>query len=46
MDSSGIGVIMGRYKMVHLIGGEVWGAACQQQDQKYLLCQGWQNYAD
>ena len=24
MDSSGIGVIMGRYKLVYLLGGEVW----------------------
>ncbi len=24
MDSSGIGVIMGRYKTISLIGGEVW----------------------
>ena len=24
MDSSGIGIIMGRYKTVSLIGGEVW----------------------
>ena len=24
MDSSGIGVIMGRYKIIRLVGGEVW----------------------
>ena len=24
MDSSGIGVIMGRYKKVYMMGGEVW----------------------
>lgn len=34
MDSSGIGVIMGRYRMICLIGGEVWGSSCQCQDKK------------
>ena len=24
MDSSGIGVIMGRYRIVRLLGGEIW----------------------
>ena len=32
MDSSGIGVIMGRYRMICLIGGEVW--AVQTEDRK------------
>ena len=32
MDSSGIGVIMGRYRMICLIGGEV--CPCQCQDKK------------
>ena len=31
MDSSGIGVIMGRYKMVYLLGGEVWAVHANER---------------
>ncbi len=47
MDSSGIGVIMGRYKTICLIGGEVWGSACKCENQKntdIVRCD--ENYAD
>lgn len=40
MDSSGIGVIMGRYKMVNLIGGEVWGAHASSRIKKILIMSG------
>lgn len=40
MDSSGIGVIMGRYKMVSLMGGEVWGAHASGRIRKILVMSG------
>lgn len=36
MDSSGIGVIMGRYKMVYLLGGEVWAVHANERMKKIL----------
>ena len=40
MDSSGIGVIMGRYRMVHLLGGEVWAANANERMKKILVMSG------
>ena len=40
MDSSGIGVIMGRYRMVHLLGGEVWAANANDRMKKILVMSG------
>ena len=40
MDSSGIGVIMGRYRMVHLLGGEVWAANTNDRMKKILVMSG------
>lgn len=40
MDSSGIGVIMGRYKKVSLLGGEVWAAHANARMKKILLMSG------
>ena len=37
MDSSGIGIIMGRYKTVSLIGGEVW--AVHTNERRFLYFQ-------
>ena len=34
MDSSGIGVIMGRYKTISLIGGEVWAVHTNERIRK------------
>ena len=36
MDSSGIGVIMGRYRTVHLMGGEVWVIHASERMKKIL----------
>ena len=36
MDSSGIGVIMGRYKTISLIGGEVWAVHANDRIRKIL----------
>lgn len=40
MDSSGIGVIMGRYKMVYLLGGEVWAVHMNERMKKILTMSG------
>ena len=36
MDSSGIGAIMGRYRMIRLIGGEVWAVHTNARIKKIL----------
>ena len=40
MDSSGIGVIMGRYKTISLIGGEVWAVHANARIRKILTLSG------
>lgn len=40
MDSSGIGVIMGRYKLVCLLGGGVWAAHANERIRKILKMSG------
>ncbi|MFI3209269.1 MAG: anti-sigma factor antagonist [Eubacteriales bacterium] len=40
MDSSGIGTIMGRYKLIYLLGGEVWGVHANEHIKKLLLMSG------
>ncbi len=40
MDSSGIGVIMGRYRMVYLLGGEVWAVNVNERMKKILTMSG------
>lgn len=40
MDSSGIGVIMGRYKLVGLFGGEVWAVHTNERMRKILTMSG------
>ena len=40
MDSSGIGVIMGRYRMICLIGGEVWAVHANARIRKILTMSG------
>ena len=40
MDSSGIGIIMGRYKTVSLIGGEVWAVHTNERIRKILIFSG------
>ena len=40
MDSSGIGVIMGRYKKVCMFGGEVWAAHTSERIKKILKMSG------
>jgi len=40
MDSSGIGVIMGRYKAVCLLGGEVWAVNANERIRKILRMSG------
>lgn len=40
MDSSGIGVIMGRYKKVYLLGGEVWAVNPNERMKKILAMSG------
>ena len=39
-DSSGIGVIMGRYKKVCMFGGEVWAAHANERIKKILKMSG------
>ena len=36
MDSSGIGVIMGRYKRVYLLGGEVFAVHTSERMKRIL----------
>lgn len=40
MDSSGIGAIMGRYRLIHLIGGEVWAVHTNERIRKILMMSG------
>lgn len=40
MDSSGIGVIMGRYKLIRLLGGEVWAVHANERMKKILTMSG------
>lgn len=40
MDSSGIGVIMGRYKLIYLLGGEVWAVNTNERMKKILTMSG------
>lgn len=40
MDSSGIGVIMGRYKTISLIEGEVWAVHTNARIRKILTLSG------
>ena len=40
MDSSGIGVIMGRYKKVSMLGGEVWAVHTNERMKKILTMSG------
>lgn len=40
MDSSGIGIIMGRYKIIRLLGGEVWAVHANTRIKKILTMSG------
>lgn len=40
MDSSGIGVIMGRYRQIYLLGGEVWAVHANDRMKKILSMSG------
>lgn len=40
MDSSGIGVIMGRYRQIYLLGGEVWAIHVNERMKKILSMSG------
>lgn len=40
MDSSGIGVIMGRYKKIYMMGGEVWAVHANERMKKILAMSG------
>ena len=40
MDSSGIGVIMGRYKVIRLVGGEIWAVHTNVRIKKILTMSG------
>ena len=40
MDSSGIGAIMGRYRIIRLIGGEVWAVHTNARIRKILTMSG------
>lgn len=40
MDSSGIGVIMGRYRTIYLMGGEVWAVHVNERMKKILNLSG------
>lgn len=40
MDSSGIGVIMGRYRHVFLLGGEVWAVHASDRMRRILNMSG------
>ena len=40
MDSSGIGVIIGRYKQIYLLGGEVWATHTNQRMKQILQMSG------
>lgn len=40
MDSSGIGVIMGRYRQIYLLGGEVWAVHTNERMRQILNMSG------
>lgn len=40
MDSSGIGIIMGRYRIIRLLGGEVWAVHANARIKKILTMSG------
>ena len=40
MDSSGIGVIMGRYRQIYLLGGEVWAVHVGDRMKRILSMSG------
>lgn len=40
MDSSGIGVIMGRYKRIYMLGGEVCAVHTNERMKKILIMSG------
>ena len=40
MDSSGIGVIMGRYRHIFLLGGEVWAIHTSERMRQILNMSG------
>ena len=40
IDSSGIGVIMGRYRQIDLLGGEVWAVHASDRMKKILTMSG------
>ena len=40
MDSSGIGVLMGRYRLIYLLGGEVWAVNTNDRMKKILTMSG------
>lgn len=40
MDSSGIGAIMGRYRIIRLVGGEVWAVHTNARMKKVLTLSG------
>lgn len=40
MDSSGLGAIMGRYKLVKMLGGEVWGVHASERIKTLLTMSG------
>lgn len=40
MDSSGLGAIMGRYKIIKMLGGEVWGVHANDRIKKLLTMSG------
>ncbi|CUX35898.1 STAS domain-containing protein [Clostridium sp. C105KSO13] len=40
MDSSGIGVIMGRYRIIRLLGGEIWAVHTSARIRKILTMSG------
>ncbi|XCP86325.1 anti-sigma factor antagonist [Roseburia hominis] len=40
MDSSGIGVIMGRYRQIYLLGGDVWAVHASERMKRILNMSG------
>lgn len=40
MDSSGIGAIMGRYRLISLLGGEIWAIHTSDRIRKILRMSG------
>ena len=40
MDSSGVGMILGRYKQVYMMGGEVWAVHTNERMRKILTMSG------